>query len=122
MSGVRSEGRVAAAWKALAAELKRKWVGMELHHAFGRRGRELACRLFVVPLYPEIHRGKNCGGLTRDLRDELRRHFLAYETANRQNRDVNECWYAICPERERCGLRPSPVEAMELRDDDGGEE
>jgi len=86
-------------WHEIAAELKTRHMGMELHHVFGRTGRMLACRAFIVPLERKPGAANHHDGQTellvklRDDRRELLRQMMA---ANAQNMDPCTCWFSAC--------------------------
>jgi len=90
-------------WKDVARHFREQNRGLRVAHVFGEVGRLLGCRLFMVAIPPSMSvRGACYASLSRDLRDELRRHFAAYQQSNAQHRGQSECAYMACPHREEC--------------------
>ena len=94
-------------WREIAAELKARHPGFELHHVFGRTGRLLACRAFIVPMArlegaANHHDGQaERVGKMRDDRMDLLRQMAE---ANKQNMDPASCWFASCVHSGSCPL------------------
>jgi hypothetical protein len=107
-------------WKEIAKRFREQNAGLRVAHVFGEVGRLLGCRLFMVAIPPSMNvRGAGYQALSRDLRDELRRHFTAYQSANARTgpnaKSQSECAYKACPHREECpGGRRSDVRMSDV--------